>query len=317
MDVCEPSVNENGETLNDFDCGCSYSKISYGSGAVTKYFSNDLRALSTPQTGYCKENPSQNCECDFTTSGAAGECRDVDCPDSYAENNNGLCLIGDGNETQYRGWSGYCLESDESIAKNGDGDTNPCLTFYPLDVMEGLQNIYNNYDSAGFDASVEGFVNGGPFYCTSSAEGRNRKPVKAEVSFDRDCNGNENNYPILIKKKWFIGEDNETTKFTSNTVDNGETNYETFNKNTNLPADSTDDPPGYWALSGMGTTVNDYFPDFRWYLKTDDPIEAYNAITNMCTGVSGKRNSLIQTFVQLGICPKVYLTSITSIIRDV
>jgi len=53
-------------------------------------------------------------------------------------------------EIGFNGWSGYCLERDVRKKINGDPDQNACLTWYPVDVVPGSDDIFNRNDKAAY-----------------------------------------------------------------------------------------------------------------------------------------------------------------------
>lgn len=171
-------VNADGEQIGTRNVslnqcgGCSYQKAYYGQTAVrgqAKYY--DLRA----------ELPSGVCQGGFATDGESKDgkscVRKVDCSDDRpnvqttntmdAEQTgklDGLCLPL--NKVQnVLGVEGYCLESDFSMAINGQQSQYACQTWHPATLMAGGTDIYNQYQEAGYVAPK----NAGRYYCTQSS----------------------------------------------------------------------------------------------------------------------------------------------------
>lgn len=62
---------------------------------------------------------------------------------AYPEADSLQCVYTETNGTQFRGWKGYCLETDPAHA-------NTCLVWWPLDVLEGEESIVSR-EPAGYD----------------------------------------------------------------------------------------------------------------------------------------------------------------------
>ncbi len=58
------------------------------------------------------------------------------------------------------GWRGYCLEKDSTRFINGSTSENACLTWHPIDVIEGEQDLNNSTITAGYLASDDA-----QYYC--------------------------------------------------------------------------------------------------------------------------------------------------------
>lgn len=67
----------------------------------------------------------------------------------------------DGNVTNFSrkdtfiGWEGYCLEQDPSRQINGDERQNACLTWYPVDVIQGALDFNSNSLTAGYQVQSD------------------------------------------------------------------------------------------------------------------------------------------------------------------
>ncbi|GEM_PF-4447604 len=50
---------------------------------------------------------------------------------------------------EFNGWRGYCLEPDISKPINGTKDQYACSTWYPVDLIKGEVDVFNNHPEAG------------------------------------------------------------------------------------------------------------------------------------------------------------------------
>lgn len=222
VNLCEVERDDDGTATSetDLDGGCNYTVKTYGQGQITKYIPEEL---SISASGYCQDDHNKSCSCSNQSSGSddplatlttKAQCSSTDCASS--DTDYGTCLRADDETTQYRGWQGYCLEYDKSLQKNGMPDDNPCLTWYPLDSMAGLQDLYNQYDEAGFDAEGQ-YPDGGPYYCVESNRWESRGPYATEYTGYIDCHDDEDNPIIIVHSSNF--EDNKTP-FTGKEMEN-------------------------------------------------------------------------------------------------
>ena len=159
----------------NFACGCAYTKVSFGGGYIDKYFPNSIsQYIETDKVGFCQDIPDRQCACaglitedDNITRNAIDRstmCESYDCSDS---GQLGMCMKKDIDRVKYLGMQGYCLERDGSLKLSGQGDT-ACLSWYPVDSLSGLQDLYAQYDEAGYDPNA--FENdGGRLYCLGAA----------------------------------------------------------------------------------------------------------------------------------------------------
>ncbi len=155
-------------------CECDYTKIKYGD-IYTKYFS-----YAKPHTTeeVIKGSPGvepQGICLGGTQDGKA--CRtDNECFKTKANSSEPATdpygnVITDGtcqkSKFTYKllGWRGFCLEPDLSRTINGDPNSHPCLTWYPVDYLTGTQDINNQYVEAGYQPPGKTGGLGGIFYC--------------------------------------------------------------------------------------------------------------------------------------------------------
>jgi hypothetical protein len=153
--VCEQSAWLDGDLDNIVDtgelisqnCECSYQKSTYGRGTLTKYFGYNQEFL--PE-GICFSGPRDGLQC---TPGVADVCGPID--------QGGTCerLT---RADKYLGLEGYCVEYDYSKTINGAKDEYPCLTWRPVEIPEGGQDVYNQYQSAGYNPPSAGV---GKYFC--------------------------------------------------------------------------------------------------------------------------------------------------------
>jgi len=120
-------------------CECNYKKVSYSGGAVIKYFSaktgEDSSLGDIPSICVGGSTPGKRCAADVdcnTLGGVGGQC------------------VSRQREDEVLGWSGYCLERDTANSINGDPENFACLTWYPIDQLPGMPDMYNQYTEAGF-----------------------------------------------------------------------------------------------------------------------------------------------------------------------
>jgi hypothetical protein len=63
----------------------------------------------------------------------------------------------------FLGWEGYCLERDPSRLINGTQDQQACLTWYPIDVIQGTTDLNNTNLKSGYLAAANS-----EYYCVES-----------------------------------------------------------------------------------------------------------------------------------------------------
>jgi hypothetical protein len=164
-------------------CECDYSKVAYGD-SLTKYWN-----YSRPNNyGIANKNG-------FLVKGAVGglcvggandgKVCDLDA-DCGTDANPGTCAK-ETKKTQYIGWRGYCLESDISRSRNAEEGNFGCLTWYPIDTLNGAPDINGQNVEAGY-VNPE---NGGRYYCLNGTFVGNRdfnysittRPYSGDVVF--------------------------------------------------------------------------------------------------------------------------------------
>lgn len=129
------------------DCECSYKKASYGRGTVNKYYSYGQEFL--PE-GICFGGLRDGMQCTPGVSETCGPAEEGGSCESLTRADSVL------------GLGGYCLEYDYSVNINGSKEQNPCLTWRPIEIPEGGQDVYNQYSSAGYDPPGVGV---GKYFC--------------------------------------------------------------------------------------------------------------------------------------------------------
>lgn len=112
------------------DADCSYQKISYQNGEKRYY------ALGVAPDSIIKRKPS-----------GGGELQE------FRINQRNISY----------GWRGYCLEYDPGRQLYADPTKRACLTWWPIDLILGETDIYNDTPKAGFVAS-----GGSDYYCAES-----------------------------------------------------------------------------------------------------------------------------------------------------
>lgn len=120
------------------DCECSYSKVEYESGGITKYYSRDS-VIDTRNQGLCVGGEKAGSFCTTSTN----------CLGEEDENDDGTCEFPTKID-EALGLEGYCLERDSSTNILGDRDTRACLTWLPVDQLAGSTDNYAKYTEAGY-----------------------------------------------------------------------------------------------------------------------------------------------------------------------
>lgn len=148
------------------DCSCSYRKVKYGGGQVTKYY----EAFGAPPaaTGVCSGGVNNGRTC------VPGESQQIntltgDVVASLGSENpacpGGRCLeISD--VALVRGQFGQCLQRDYSRSVAGDPGRHPCLIWNPNPILSGTYDTYHYIPTAGYTPPV----NAGEYYCLSQAQ---------------------------------------------------------------------------------------------------------------------------------------------------
>jgi hypothetical protein len=186
------SANKCNETLNDSSnpalagaCECDYTKVTYGD-IFTKFFACDKphsteevipggKVPGTVPDGICLggSHDGRACSTDndcFKTSDGKPYDPALNKEAKDGANNR----ITDGtcqkikNNYKLLGWRGYCLEYDTSRTINGDVNSNPCLTWFPVDHLIGTPDIDNQHSEAGYQPPAITGGTGGAYYCLES-----------------------------------------------------------------------------------------------------------------------------------------------------
>ncbi len=135
LPVCAPILGADGKYHQNNDCLCSYTKVAYGEGAMTKYFSTENAKNLSLDKGVCMGGTSNGATC-TVGSACAG---------------NGTCQFPTRQDTKI-GWEGYCLEYDTSIQLFGSQSEadRPCLTWFPTDSVKGATDLFGKDLQAGY-----------------------------------------------------------------------------------------------------------------------------------------------------------------------
>ncbi|MBI4449919.1 hypothetical protein HY634_02590, partial [Candidatus Uhrbacteria bacterium] len=183
----------------DGECRCSYQKVQYGD-SITKYFTSENTSL--PE-GYCAGgrrdgwgcNPAHNgvrntvAAADATkTCGSASRCTcnmvagSTVNTDPNRASENGTCVPRKRKQI-FHGIEGYCLEEDRSMVKNGDQTQNACLSFLPIDQLQGSFDTNSQFQSAGLT-----LADNQEWYCAGKRTGAGRDPLVIQM-FRPDATG--------------------------------------------------------------------------------------------------------------------------------
>lgn len=179
--VCEQSVWIDGNADNIVDsgelvsqnCECSYQKAAYGRGTLVKYFSYNQEFL--PE-GICFGGPRDGLPCSPGVKDSCGTIED-----------GGTCerLT---RADKYLGLEGYCVEYDYSRTINGAKDAYPCLTWRPVEIPEGGQDVYNQYQEAGYNPPTAGV---GKYFCLAGKGNALGKMVLRGIRQESEISWNE------------------------------------------------------------------------------------------------------------------------------
>ena len=160
--ICEQAIwqdfnNDNKRDANELsyqDCDCDYIKVTYGTGAVTKYYS--INETKIPK-GICMLGTRDGLPCvpglDYNDELAYDDSYNLQTCGSMKS--GGTCQTLERSDT-FVGWQGQCLEQDLATNLNADPAQTACLTWHPSYILAGGQDIYNLYQSAGYNPGVTG-----------------------------------------------------------------------------------------------------------------------------------------------------------------
>lgn len=156
------------------NCECSYKKAIYGKGTLTKYFSYEQEFM--PE-GICFGGLRDGLPCNPGTKETCGP-----------QEEGGTCERMT-RADKFLGLEGYCLEYDYSMSINASKDEYPCLTWRPVEIPEGGQDVYNQHDSAGYNPPTAGV---GKYFCLNGKGNANiEDPHYSTMSMSRtnplDC----------------------------------------------------------------------------------------------------------------------------------
>lgn len=118
-------------------CECDYQKVYFGNGSATKFVGYETKTNANDMI--CSGGVNNGLLCDSTNTTTQSNT----CPGGSCQQRDKL--------GQFLGWRGDCLEADTSRSVNGQ-QTNPCLTWLPVDYLNGTRDINNQFESAGFKA---------------------------------------------------------------------------------------------------------------------------------------------------------------------
>lgn len=118
------------------------------------------QAFADAQIG--QEGEDVDCSYHQVTYGALNRYYGLDTiPPTYATI-DGEQVLFDKQDT-YLGWQGYCLEQDPSRLINGSDDEFACLTWYPVDLIQGVFDVNNSAIKAGYLVGT-----GAEYYCAEA-----------------------------------------------------------------------------------------------------------------------------------------------------
>ena len=168
--VCENWLDKNGDGVVQESelqsCTCLYRKAEYANKTFTKYFA---LAGSPAPSGFCSGGKLAGQPCDQREKDACGK------PEE-----GGTCAALTRLD-RLLGWDGQCLEKDLSTPINGNRDF-ACLTWRPVGVIPGGQDIYNQFSSAGYNQPT---ATTGKYYCLLTDGAEIQVDQKPTYSFTR------------------------------------------------------------------------------------------------------------------------------------
>ena len=144
-------------------CDCSYSKATYGNKSVTQYFKTGNPVLTGDNNGYCMGGTRDAHLCNPTLP-ATSTCANTPAPCMACP--GGSCLNKDSKVEILSGWTGYCLEQDQSrviVGTSGSNLDHPCLTWLPIDAPVGQYK-----DSSAPGASITNQLPVSMKYCLAA-----------------------------------------------------------------------------------------------------------------------------------------------------
>jgi hypothetical protein len=181
---------ENPAGRDNKDYGCFYTSYRYGSDE--RFYPNYSDYSPAPDAGFCMNNLDVACTCDLTPEKIPDtdseypvidtdqSCSTKDCGD------NGLCAKANKNKVKYTGLSGYCLQYDESTVLY-DTSEHPCLIWYPTNNMQGLNNLRDNHEEAGFYIDDEYAGTDDPKFCVEPERWEKRHTYIARTDGSLSC----------------------------------------------------------------------------------------------------------------------------------
>ncbi|MEK7633100.1 MAG: hypothetical protein AAB473_04935 [Patescibacteria group bacterium] len=142
------------------DCSCSYKKVTYG--GTLKYFGSDtMFPFDNGAIGVCNGGTFDGNFCSSSStyyydSGSSDWRYAIINADSTCADGGGTCDYPTKTD-DVLGMDGYCLERDTSTNILGDRDLNACVTWLPVDQLQGSTDLYAKYIGAGYT--------GDTYYC--------------------------------------------------------------------------------------------------------------------------------------------------------
>jgi len=182
-------------------CACSYTKKTYANKTKTLYFDiGEAHVEGICQGGFygsattidgksktgvaCSGNTGEYCSDDrntqkMITDAATGETAPDD--PSLPLKVDGLCQAADVQIQNYRGWQGYCIETDGRFKIVDEKSSHACASWYPIDLASGGLDIYNQFQTAAYQPPGDY----GRFWCAES-EGTLTPTKNGTFDFDGD-----------------------------------------------------------------------------------------------------------------------------------
>lgn len=188
-------------------CECDYTRAEYG-GNITKFWNfvlpntvqlmgqdkylHNLGAAGEVPSGICQGGDRDGWQCSSDQDChrlTAGNKDKAWTADAYIDKSAAGDTIVDGacqllkTAKPYLGWRGYCLEEDLTTKLNNNPDLHPCLTWYPVDALNGASDINNQHPEAGFNNPPQ-------YFCLNSSGVEGWQLANGDARVDDDNGAN-------------------------------------------------------------------------------------------------------------------------------
>ncbi len=148
---------------------CSYERIRHKDGE-TRFW-----GLGTTLPARCAKDLDGDGKFTDASPDSCTDRSSVNPAKTVCEANAGTCALPpelqpDEQRIEY-GWQGYCLEDEGSLPVNSDGTKHPCLTWFPVDMVQGEIDLNASTPEAGFQWKAANTK----YYCVATQEYEKRE----------------------------------------------------------------------------------------------------------------------------------------------